>query len=179
MNTAVKIWPTQEVPAEYQSLIQRWSDEIFSAPECQHVWTDVEFEWAPQHWTFLVFCDGEPASHLAITDTTISVGDALVTVGGIGAVMTPKKWRRRGLATLAAQRAGVFIRDRMKRDFGLLFCSDCLIPMYERLGWRQIRESVYLRQALVRILWQEATMILPAVKADWPSGTVDVRGPMW
>lgn len=158
-------------PAEAEA-IHHFLIGIF-APGDDEIYAEADYyvrAWAGDQWVSLV----------EIVDGTVSVGDQPVRVGGIGGVSTLPEFRRQGYSTAALDAAARFIFDEMGVMFGLLLCSDAMVPFYAARGWQHIDAPVYYEWAGVRELQIEgAAMILPHGDALWPPGVVDFNGPSW
>jgi hypothetical protein len=62
----------------------------------------------------------------------------------------------------------------------LLLCRPELEPFYERLGWRTVPGPLAFEQPGQRLTWPLRVMVLPcAPGAEWPRGTIDLRGLPW
>ncbi len=149
-----------------------WSMVLFGDEEDK-------YEWAPQHWHVLVRCDGHLACHVGITDHVVSVGGQKLRVGGIGGVMTPAEWQGKGLARTAMTGAADFMRDELGVDFGLLLCSERLVPYYGRMKWEHIHAPLVFDQPSGQITWDEDAMYLAFEDVPWPDGPVDLCGLPW
>lgn len=126
--------------------------------------------WAGDQWVSLV----------EIVDRVVSVGGQPVRVGGIGGVSTLPEFRRQGYSTAALDAAARFIFDELGVSFGLLLCSDAMVPFYAARGWQCIDAPIYYEWAGKRELQTEgAAMFLPHGTATWPPGEVDFNGPSW
>ena len=169
---SVQIRRQDEIGDDLERQLAEWTEAIFGADE-------LKYTWAEQHWRVLVYCEGQLASTLAITEREAMVGGKTVTLAGIGNVMTPPEWRRRGLAARAMQEAAEFLCDEIPVDFGFILCSHDLIPYYQRLGWRQVNAPVVFDQPTGKVRWQEEAMALPCAEHPWPDGTVDLCGLPW
>ena len=158
-------------PAE-RAVLKAWVEAIFGEEE-------TKYEWAPQHWHVLVHYGGKLACHAGITDHTVSAGGVRLKVAGIGGVMTPPEWRGHGLGRLAMEAAAGFIHHEQRVDFGLLLCSQGLVPYYEKLGWQLVQGPVEFDQPSGKVVWEEEAMVLPCRRKQWPAGIIDLCGPPW
>ncbi len=155
-----------------RSLTTEWVGAIFGEEEAK-------YEWATQHWHVLVRCDGRLACHAGITERTASTGGAPVILAGIGGVLTPPEYRRRGFARRAMRAAADFMHTSLKPDFGLLLCSKELVPFYEKLGWKLVHGRLEFDQPCGKLAWEESVMVLACGQSEWPSGAIDLCGTPW
>ena len=118
-------------------------------------------------------------SHVEIINRMATVGGVSLRLGGIGGVATHPEWRGRGLATLALRLAEVWLRELLLADFGLLICSQARRPFYERLGWRVVDGPLVFDQPTGKVTFGDVTMVLPCLRSEWPTGTIDLRGLPW
>jgi predicted acetyltransferase len=103
-----------------------------------------------------------------------------VKLGGIGGVTTLPEWRRRGLASIALQRAATFMREELHVEFGLLGCEREMAPFYGRLGWEIADAPLVFDQPSGKTTFADAvTMVLPCAGKEFPRGTIDLCGLPW
>lgn len=168
----VDIRRDEELSERERSLVAEWTKVIFGDQEAK-------YEWAPQHWHVHVYCGDALVSHAAITERTALAGGMPVRLGGIGGVMTPPEWRGRGLAGKAMEVSVDFMRNKLRVDFGFLFCSQGLVAYYQKTGWQLVQGPVEFEQSSGRLIWREEAMVLPCRRRQWPAGIVDLCGPPW
>jgi aminoglycoside 2'-N-acetyltransferase I len=136
-----------------------------------------DIKWSEQSdWHVLVWDGEELVSNVEIIERTATVDGKPVSLGGIGGVATGVEWRRRGLASAALETAQTFICEKLAVDFGLLFCSEDMIPFYGRFGWQILERPVLVDQPGGKVAFTEAVMILPVGKNEWPEGVIDLCG---
>jgi predicted GNAT family N-acyltransferase len=136
-------------------------------------------QWAQSDWHVLVWEGEEIVSHVEIVERTASVGGWPVRLGGIGGVSTLKAWRKRGLAEAALKVAVNTLRDPLGVDFGLLVCSEGMIPYYSKFGWKSIGGPMWIDQPKGRVLYKSPIMVLAVCKDEWPDGEIDLCGRPW
>jgi len=130
-------------------------------------------------WHVVVLQDGLFVSQAGIVERTVTVAGEPVRLGGIGGVATLPALQKRGLASIAMKKAADFMRDSLKVDFGLLLCAAQTEPFYRKLGWRMVPGPLIVDQPRGKVTFDGVTMILPCVRQDWPSGTIDLCGLPW
>ncbi len=140
---------------------------------------DIDYEWAEADWYVLVHEGMELVSTLEIVEREAVVGGTPVTLGGIGGVATHPNWRRRGFAEAGLKVAHSFLRRRLAVDYGLLICSEQLVPYYGKLGWRVVEGPMLIAQSSGPVTYSAPIMVLPVCKSEWPEGVIDLCGKPW
>jgi aminoglycoside 2'-N-acetyltransferase I len=160
-----------DLPAEREA-IRDFLIGVFK-PGPDEVYDETDYyvrAWDGDRWVSLV----------EIVDRTITVGGAPVRVAGIGGVSTRPEMRRRGFSAAALREAARFFLDNLNIPLGMLFCGESMIPFYQRLGWRLVRETfTYIWKRNEPPISEPYFMVLEAPGAVWPPGPVDLNGPSW
>ena len=168
----IHIKPSAQLsPSEKQQL-----DELFAIsfpPD------DIDYEWAEVDWYVLVREGERLVSSVEIFERCAAVGGLSVNLGGIGGVATHPGWRRRGYAEAGLKVAESFLRRRLAVDYGLLICSERLVPYYGRLGWQVVQGPMQIEQSGGPVTYSAPIMILPVCKREWPGGPIDLHGKPW
>jgi len=138
-----------------------------------------KYEWAKPDWRLIGKIDNEISCCLELMERRVLAGDTQVKVAGIGNVITPPSFRGKGLAGKAMTEAMKFAKTQMEVDFGLLLCSEDLVPYYKKLGWELVNETLFFEQSTGRIKWWERVMVFPCTEKHWPTGEVDLCGAAW
>ena len=148
-----------------------WGDDIFGAD-------DLNLRWRPKDVHFLMEVDGETVSHVGVLKHEVSVVGELVTVGGVGGVVTIPAFQRNGYARELTLHAAGFFRE-WQVDAGLLFCLRRRVPYYESQGWQVLKQPVTMVQPSGEIVSPLEVMILPFGKSSWPDGEVRLNSFPW
>lgn len=135
-----------------------------------------EILWSEANCYVLVKVLGIIRSQVEIIERTGLVSGNPIRLGGIGGVATTPEWQRRGLSSLAMQKASRYIKDTLRVDFGILICGDHRISFYQRLGWQVKKGPLFFDQPGGKRKNDGITMILPCSEADWPEGEIDLCG---
>jgi len=159
------------VPSE-QEYLDRWTHQVFGAEAGSYTWADVD-------WHVLVWIEAELVSHVEIIQRTGMVGGRPVRLGGIGGVASTPKWRGRGLATLAMEKAAELMCGDLDVEFGLLICGQEMMPFYRRLGWKVVEGPLVFDQPAGKVTFEDIVMVLPCTELEWPAGTIDLCGLPW
>jgi len=85
----------------------------------------LSLKWQPKTLHVNVVESGIIVSHVGLLTCTVTVGDHLVRVAGIGGMLTRQDCRGKGFGQLAMQKAEEFARRHMDVNFGLLFLQGC------------------------------------------------------
>jgi GNAT superfamily N-acetyltransferase len=130
--------------------------------------------------SFVFFEDGKLLAHAAIIPRTIGTTDGFMTIGGLARVCTDQQARGRGLGELIA-RAAFSAVDSGDFLFALFQTNRQVRPFYEKLGAVVVDNPIVNSLAdnpTANPFWDEVVMRYPA-DADWPTGTIDLRGPVY
>lgn len=129
-------------------------------------------QWQPKTLHVFVVKNGETVSHTGLVLQTVTVDDRLVSVAGIGGVLTRPDCRGRGFGQMSIKKAEEYARQHKIADFGLLFCTEAMRAWYERLGWSLIPEQVWIDQPEGIIRCPLLTMEKSLGQKAWPGGAV-------
>lgn len=152
--------------------LEGWAGQIFAGQDEGYLWAAADqhvFIWEGQ----------ELACHVEMIERTITAGEALLHVGGIGGVATWPTWRKHGLATQAMRVAMRFLDETLDVEFGLLICSPEWVPFYQRLGWQAVDGPLVFDQPGGKVQLTGEVMIRAFRGRPWPSGVIDMRGLPW
>ena len=149
-----------------------WGENIFGV-ETLHL------SWRPKDLHFLVYAESEPISHVGILKHRITVDGEVVTVGGIGGVVTVPEAQKKGLARRLMQHTAEFLEHNWKVAAGLLFCSSEMMSYYEALGWQRVEGPVLVEQPSGKITSPLPVMVLPIHQEEWPDGSIELRSLPW
>lgn len=149
-----------------------WGKDIFGLE-------DRLYSWRPKEWHFITYEDGRAVSHVGVLKTTVRAGGREVTVGGVGGVVTVPEAQGRRHVHAAMRRAVEFICEKLKVEFGMLFCLQRLAPFYARQGWQLVEETIEFEQPAGTTVSPFRVMILPCGERVWPAGRVEVGGHPW
>jgi GNAT superfamily N-acetyltransferase len=129
-------------------------------------------QWQPKTQHVLILEDGIAVAHTGLVKQTVAAGERLVTVAGVGGVLTRPDCRGRGFGQIAMQKAEEFAQQCLMADFGMLFCRAEMCAWYERLGWSQISDPVWIDQPEGCIRAPLPVMAKCFGQESWPGGTV-------
>jgi predicted N-acetyltransferase YhbS len=121
---------------------------------------------------------GRVVAHAAMLPRVIGTHRGDVLVGGLARVCTDAAVRGHGLGELVV-RAAFGLVDASDFEFALFQTSRHVQPFYEKLGAVPIENAIVNSlgaDPTVNPFWDEVVMRYPADR-DWPTGTIDVRGP--
>jgi predicted acetyltransferase len=136
-------------------------------------------KWAEADWNVLAWEDEDLVSGVHIIERTARVGGKPVRLGGIGKVATKVEWRQRGYASAALEKAKDFLQDPLGVDFGLMVCTEKMVPRYQKSGWKLAAHSMLIDQTDRKMTLTYPVMVLPVTKQDWPEGEIDLCGLPW
>ncbi len=135
---------------------------------------EFHLEWRPKDQHLGVFLGGHLVSHAGLVKHTIQVGGRAVAVAGFGGVLTHPDHQGRGFARLAMQEAEAHARAAMDVPFGALFCKEQMQPWYEQMGWRTVREQVWIEQPQGTVAMPMPMMVKALGAETWPAGAIVV-----
>lgn len=168
----MKIRLEERLTDEEQQRLYNWGEDIFAS-------NHLNVTWRPKDWHVIVDADSRAVSHVGLLRHTVIVGEREVRVCGVGGVVTNLEAHGRGYASHALRYAQELMCREWGVDFGLLFCRDQLIPFYERLGWRLIREEVLVEQPGGVTASPMNVMVLSCGEREWPEGPVSLNSLPW
>jgi aminoglycoside 2'-N-acetyltransferase I len=168
----VEIRLEQSLTDEERQALFGWGENIFGVE-------DTLFLWRPKEWHFITQEDERVVSHVGVMETKVSAGGQEVKVGGIGGVVTIPEAQGQRYVHAAMRLAVEFMCERLKVEFGMLFCLSRLVPFYAGQGWRLVEETVEFEQPTGTIVSPFHVMITPCGERAWPEGKVEVGGLPW
>ncbi len=169
---AIDISIVEALTEQESDRLFKWGEDIFGV-SC------LAMEWRPKRWHILLKEDGRPVSHVGVLEHQLSIGDEQLAIGGIGAVSTVPEAQGKGYASQAMESAHAFMRQDLAADFGLLFCIEHMVKFYQRLGWRQLEDTVVIEQPSGQISAPFPAMYLPLRKREWPPGAIKLDSLPW
>jgi aminoglycoside 2'-N-acetyltransferase I len=128
--------------------------------------------------------DGRLVGHAGSGRRFVGVGDGEVVVAGIGGVLTAPDVRGRGVGRALLGALQDAARGSAPADFGLLGCREDVVPFYESCGFRrteQLVRDLSPRDGSTVVEGRGPTLVCAGTRqlADWPDGTIDLRGLPW
>lgn len=181
MTIRTEVFHVDDTPVSLQAEISQQYREIF--PHVSEHGVDRQgIEWQGGLYRVLVWKDEQWGGIVEISPRKIAIGAQLVSVGGVGGVMTLATMRGFGLGKVVMQRAIEFICTELQANMGMLYCADSLIPFYQKLGWQLMmqRPFVFHQADGIRTLPDKHNvMIYLCDNFEIPAGEVDVKGKLW
>lgn len=159
-------------------LIAKNQIEQLIEKEFGHIPIVKETTWASPNWTVIFYQGNEIATFYNIVERTITIDGKDYFSAGINNVITPGKYRGKGLSTQILKNTEDFIFNELKAELGLLLCADSLLPFYERLNWYRVKCPVYFKQPSGKKLWTANTMLRTINKEIQPH-QIDLNGLPW
>ena len=145
---------------------------------------DQPYGYAPHEVHVIARSADEVVGHVGWARRVIGVGGTPTTIGGVGGVLVAARARGLGLGASLMHRAAQAMADHGDIDFGYLGCREEVVPFYASCGWHRVlaperlvgRDGTPVEEAPGQPL-----MVLPVGRAfaEWPSGTIDLRGRAW
>ncbi|GGU49608.1 hypothetical protein GCM10010211_12240 [Streptomyces albospinus] len=131
--------------------------------------------WLPKEEHFGIRLDGRLVAHAGLRLLPIAIGGTETRVVGVGGVAVAAGVRGQGLARRVV--AGALDHARtMGPRFGLLFCREPLVALYERLGWHALHGAVRVEQPAGPVVMPLRTLWTPlSDDVHWPEGPVRLR----
>jgi aminoglycoside 2'-N-acetyltransferase I len=169
MNQKLQLIRIAEIGRTLEKELRDWFEKEFGRAD----------RWAEPDFYLILNLEEQLAGRLAILDRQVSVGGAMVRVGGIGGVATKPGFRHRGVASAMLARAAEFIKSDLRVEFGLLLCRHGVSPVYAKMGWAIVPGPTTFARAGVTARYPNDTMILPLAQKSWPSGPINMLGLPW
>lgn len=139
----------------------------------------VPYHWDSPEWYVVALLDSILVGRLGIIERGVSVGEYIISVGGVSGVITHREWRGRGIARAVLGRAVEFITSELRAEFALLLCRQEVAPFYARLGWKLTRGATTFLQPTGKVVYPKLTMVYECGEERWPDGDVDLCGLPW
>ena len=168
---AIEIIQIDNLTKAQEEKLFGWGDDIYEA-------NDLNLHWRPKDLHFLLQVSGETVSHVGVLTHEISIDGNAVRVGGVGGVVTPPAWQKRGYARALMQHAARFF-ETAHVDAGFLFCLPRRVPFYESQGWRLVKYPVLIQQPQGEMVAPLEAMVLPIGERGWPEGEVKLNSFPW
>ncbi len=171
-ETSVRVASRTDLPSTLLAVLDEWFDTE---------WPDTPYEWSLPEWYAMATRDNELLGRLGIAERRVQAAESTVHVGGVGGVITAKRWRRRGVATALLRAAADHIRRKIRAELGMLLCRENLIPVYRSAGWHVVSGRVEFEQPgrSAPTVYPGVAMVLPCQASNWPPGRVDLLGLPW
>ena len=131
--------------------------------------------WANFDWYVSVHAGNRIVSIGGVVDRRGSVNGVPARLGLLGAVFTLPEHRARGLARDVVRRATRLMTE-LGCDYGVLLCTDSLVPFYERLGWQRVPNPLRFERFGRAGFAQSNVMVYECAGRPLPEGTIDVNG---
>lgn len=160
------VWPKPHVTAADRAAQQTAIGRQYHGPAAQ----------APR--AFVVEEDGRVVAHAAIQPRAVGTTAGDMTIAGLLRVCSDPRERGRGLGELVT-RAAFEVVDRGDFPFVLFQASERVRPFYEKLGAVVVENPIVNSLAedpTAKAFWDDVVMRYPG-GGDWPTGTIDLRGP--
>jgi predicted GNAT family N-acyltransferase len=174
VNGTIEISRRSEMSAPFRDQIDQATIEEFG-----HIPVIRETVWASADWHTAFMSDGEVLSFLSIIERQASFDGGMVKIAGIGNVITRNPHRHKGLGTLIMQKTQQMMSTCLQTDFGLLLCSDDVIPFYSRLGWRKTCARLTFDQPTGARVWPKDVLIYSPRGNSCTCKNIDLRGLPW
>jgi GNAT superfamily N-acetyltransferase len=111
---AEEIRQTEALTEEEKRQLFGWGENIFGVAA-------LELSWRPKDLHFLLYSNGELVSHVGVLKHVLIINGKLITVGGVGGVVTVPKAQKKGFAGRLMRHAAKFFEREWRVDAGLLF----------------------------------------------------------
>ena len=132
--------------------------------------------WAAFDWYISVHAGNRIVSMAGVADRIGAVDDKPVRLGLVGAVFTLPEHRARGFASDVLRRATQLMTEELGCEFGVLLCTDRLVPFYQRLGWKQVTNPMRFERFGRSEFATSKVMVFECAGRPLPAGTIDVKG---
>ena len=169
MNQTIHLIPFTKIDRTLQKELRDWFEKEFGRAN----------RWAEPDFCVILNFEEQLAGRLAILDRQVSVGGAIVKVGGIGGVATKPQFRHWGVASALLSRAAEFMKDELGVEFGFLLCRHEVSPVYAKLGWIRVPGPTTFSRAGVIATYPHDTMVLQLTPKEWSPGPIDMLGLPW
>lgn len=145
---------------------------------------DMPYGYAPHAVHVIAQSNGEVIGHVGWARRTVGVGDDEVEIAGVGGVLISEAVRGERIGSWLMASAAQSMKLASGVAFGYLGCREEVAPFYTSCGWSRIsaaERSIDTSGRPGEAPPGQPLLILPVdfEVADWPVGTVDLRGRAW
>lgn len=138
-----------------------------------------KYKWEKPDWAVIKKINGEIVSFCNIVERVVCFDDSTIQVGGINNVVTIPSHQGKGFFKEVMKEAQMFFFTDLIADFGLLLCSDELVPLYKKLGWYQVHSRLFFSQPnMEKVEWVANTMLLARDIREMPL-KINLQGLPW
>jgi len=136
-------------------------------------------DWASPTIRFLGKENGRVVSTVGLIRREIVVGGIPYRIGGVGGVATRPDKQQLGYAGRLLAESTRFMKNDPWYQYAMLFCDPKRIPYYQKSGYAQITNPLYVRRESDRHLFPDPCMALELREYPFPIGEVDCMGLPW
>lgn len=169
----IRIYNTQDLDTSIKNQLDNFIEEEFG-----HIPIVKETAWAVPNHTIIFYQGDEIAGFYNIVERTITIDGKDYFAVGINNVITPPKYRGKGISSKTLRETEDFIFTELKAELGLLLCADNLLPFYNKLNWYRVQCPVYFEQPSGKKLWAANTMLRTPGRVLSPK-EIDLNGLPW
>lgn len=119
----------------------------------------LETEWAKPDWYMTVESKDHILCFLGIIERKIYVNKSLMNIAGLNNFITQEEYRGQGLGTRLLREFDKFTFHKIRVKGSLLFCSNELVPFYQKHQWQSLTCPVYYNQKGLLKIWEANAMI--------------------
>lgn len=145
---------------------------------------DQPYGYAPHDLHVIPRSGDDVVGHVGWARRVIGVGDAEVTISGVGGVLISERERGQRLGNRLMVGAAQSMVDASDIDFGYLGCREEVVPFYASCGWQRVsapERSIGRNGVSVEGAPGQPLMLQPIGSAPttWPAGVIDLCGRAW
>jgi len=174
MTGTVRIFRRTDAPASVRDAI-----DCFTRAEFGYIPIIRETVWSPPDW-HVAFMDGDRVLSFVSLVERIALFDRLaVKLAGISNMITIEPYRHQGFGSQVMLQAQQLIAHDIGAEFGLLLCSDDVIPFYSRLGWFPTGARLRYDQPPAKREWLKDILTYSPHGKRPACDTIDLNGLPW
>ncbi|MBZ9751377.1 GNAT family N-acetyltransferase [Deinococcus sp. HMF7604] len=183
MSLEVQLTPRAEVTPLLEGRLCALLQAAY--PQWADFWEGTSFWGSEPEWhLWLAGPGGQPVAQLGFGRRTVTLGEQVIHIAGVGGVATHPAWQGRGVGRQLLRALGQTLKAQSDVDYAFLQCREEVAPFYERSGFVRVPNPAHFLDPDEEKWVTNAgpTLVLPVRLAldDWPlEETVELRGLPW
>lgn len=158
---------------------EREQIDLLIQTEFGHLDFITKLRWATPDYSVRKFENNELVAFYNVVLRTVMFNSKPQLTMGISNVITPIAHRGQKHSFNLLQDTQYKMLQQTCADFGLLLCSEDMIPFYNRLGWQELSCRIYHDQPSEKVLWPAKAMSLNLPELEIGGSDLLLNGPPW
>jgi hypothetical protein len=174
MTGTVRIYRRTGAPESVRASI-----DGFTLAEFGHIPVIKDTAWSLPDWHVAFINNARVLSFVSLVERMALFDGCTVKVAGISNMITVEPFRHKGFGSLVMLESQKLIARHIGAEFGLLLCSDDVIPFYSRLDWIPTSARLEYDQPSGKREWQKDVLIYSPDGRRPACEVIDLNGLPW